>query len=182
MKLWLLRHAPPLVAEGTCYGASDVAVDPHGTLAAAQALALELPAGVAVRCSPLRRCRQLAQALEALRPDLAAATDPRLAEMDFGRWEGRPWAAIGRHELDAWTADFPGHRCGGGESVAQLMARVGAALADVRGAGRDALWVTHGGVVRAVRLLAAGIALPRRADEWPREGLGFGEMECIPLA
>lgn len=182
MKLWLVRHARPLVEEGCCYGASDVAADPQGTLAAAQALALELPTGLAVRCSPLRRCRQLAQALEALRPELAARADPRLAEMDFGRWEGRPWAAIGQHEFDAWTADFAGHRCGGGESVAQLMARVGAALADARGAGRDVLWVTHGGVVRAARLLAAGIAVPRQADEWPREGLGFGEAHCIALA
>jgi alpha-ribazole phosphatase len=182
MKLWLLRHAAPLVEQGQCYGASDVAADPQGTLLAAQALATELPAGLEVRCSPLRRCRQLAQALETLRPDLAAGTDPRLAEMDFGRWEGRPWAAIGRHEFDAWTADFPGHRCGGGESVALLMARVGAALADTRRAGSDALWITHGGVVRAVRLLAAGIDLPRRADEWPRDGLGFGEAQCIVLA
>src|SRR5256885_11764934 len=37
--------------------------------------------------SPLRRCRQLAQALQALRPGLASAMDSRLLEMDFGEWE-----------------------------------------------------------------------------------------------
>ena len=182
MKLWLLRHGPPLVDSGICYGASDVPADSQATLRAAHVLAGQLPAGLAMRSSPLLRCRQLADALCALRRDFACSEDPRLAEMDFGRWEGRPWDAIGRHEFDAWTADFPGHRCGGGESVALLMARVGAALAETRRASGDALWITHGGVVRAVRLLAAGIAVPRRADEWPRDGLGFGEAQCIVLA
>lgn len=182
MKLWLVRHGPPLVESGVCYGASDVPADPQGTLQAAHALARRLPTGLAVRCSPLRRCRQLADALSALRPDLAGRADPRLAEMDFGRWEGAPWDAIGPAEFHGWTADFPGYRCGGGESVAQLMARVAMALADTRRAGRDALWITHGGVVRAARLLAGGGALPSQADEWPRDGLDFGEAECIAIA
>ena len=181
MKLWLLRHGAPLVDSGTCYGASDVPADPQATLRAAQALAGRLPAGLAVRTSPLQRCRELADVLCALRPGLACSEDARLAEMDFGRWEGARWDAIARAEFDAWMADFAGWRCGGGESVAQLMARVGAALADARAAGHDVLWVTHGGVVRAVRLLAAGTPLPRRADQWPRDGLGFGEAECVAL-
>ena len=182
MKLWLVRHAQPLVDGGVCYGASDVPADPQATLRAAQALAAQLPAGLALRSSPLRRCLELADALCALRPDFACSEDPRLAEMDFGRWEGARWDAIARAEFDAWMADFPGWRCGGGESVAQLMARVGQALADTRGAGSDALWITHGGVVRAVRLLAAGVAVPQRAGDWPREGLAFGQAECIALA
>ena len=41
MKLWLVRHAKPLVDEGVCYGASDLDADPEATLAAAQELALE---------------------------------------------------------------------------------------------------------------------------------------------
>lgn len=182
MKLWLVRHALPLAAEGLCYGASDVAADPRASLQAAGMLARVLPRALGVRCSPLRRCRQLADALRVLRPDLGGRVDARLAEMDFGQWEGRRWVDIAQHEFAAWTADFTGYRCGGGESVGRLLARVEEALADARRADTDALWITHGGVIRAVRLRAGGVAPPVRADQWPREGLDFGQVECIDLA
>ena len=55
-------------------------------------------------CSPLRRCLQLAQGLRALRPDLAFRQDDRLAEMDFGDWEGWRWSDRPQAALDAWTA------------------------------------------------------------------------------
>jgi alpha-ribazole phosphatase len=181
VKLWLVRHARPLAAEGLCYGATDLEAEGEATRQAARALAAVLPAGLAVRCSPLRRCRQLAEALQALRPDLVHQLDARLREMDFGHWEGQRWDAIGRAQFDAWMGDFARHRCGGGESVADLMERVAPALAEARGGGDDALWVTHAGVGRAVRLLARGIAMPRTAAEWPTEGLAFGAWECLPL-
>lgn len=182
MKLWLARHARPLCADGRCYGAADFAADAGATEMAASALAATLPRGLSVASSPLRRCAQLAGALHALRPDLAWQPDPRLAEMDFGDWEGRSWDAIGAEAVAAWTADFAGHRCGGGESVAMLMARVAQALADARAGGRDALWITHAGVARAAGLLAAGVALPGTAAEWPRAGIAFGELACLSLA
>ena len=67
--------------------------------------------------SPLQRCEQLAHYLLALRPDLASNPDPRLREMDFGDWEGRPWADIARGEIDAWTQDFAHYRPGAGENL-----------------------------------------------------------------
>lgn len=181
MKLWLTRHARTLAADGLCYGATDVAADPQATKEAAQALAAAVPAGMVVRSSPLARCAQLAQALESLRPDLVPCSDARLAEMDFGTWEGRPWDALGRSTFDAWMADFAQHRCGGGENVAALMQRVGAALADARASGADTLWITHAGVVRAVRLLVQGVDLPARASDWPQQGLPFGAWEQVDL-
>jgi alpha-ribazole phosphatase len=179
MKLWLARHALPVVAEGLCYGASDVPADARATCEAAQALAETLPTSLAVSCSPLQRCVQLAEALHGLRADLDYRCDARIAEMDFGNWEGRRWSDIAKEEFDRWTADFAHHGCGGGESVAQMMARTAAALAHAREEGADALWITHAGVIRAVGLLAAGIQLPRSAADWPREGLGFGQCACI---
>ncbi|HZF82948.1 MAG TPA: histidine phosphatase family protein, partial [Burkholderiaceae bacterium] len=102
MKLWLQRHAPVLCAPGLCYGATDHAAEDEATQAAAAALAAELPTGVVPWTSPLRRCVGLAQALAALRPDLPPArVDARLAEMDFGAWEGQAWQAIARAELEA---------------------------------------------------------------------------------
>jgi len=182
MKLWLARHARPLVAEGLCYGASDVSAHEGATREAAQALAATLPSGLIVRSSPLSRCVKLAEALHGLRPDLAYARDTRLAEMDFGSWEGRPWSDITQEEFDLWTGNFTQHACGGAESVAQLMARTAAALADARRDAKDALWITHAGVIRAVGLLAAGIALPGSAADWPREGLAFGQASYIDFS
>ena len=181
MKLWLVRHARPLVPAGICYGASDVPADADATLHAARALAELLPQGLAVRSSPLRRCRQLAAALQTLRPDLVAQPDARIAEMDFGAWEGQAWDAIGRPALDQWAADFPRYRCGGGECVSELMARVSAAWDEARLAGDEAVWITHAGVVRAARLLAVGVRLPRAAAEWPRQPLDFGAWDCLPF-
>jgi alpha-ribazole phosphatase len=181
VKLWLARHARPLVAAGVCYGASDLAADARATLASARTLAAVLPAGIAVRSSPLRRCRQLAAALQALRPELVVHTDARISELDFGSWEGQTWDAIGREALERWRIDFTHHRCGGGECVADLMTRVGAAWDEARAADRDQLWITHGGVVRATRLLAAGRGLPLQASDWPQQGLAFGTWDCLAL-
>jgi alpha-ribazole phosphatase len=85
-------------------------------------------------------------------------TDPRLAEMDFGAWEGRPWAAIPRRELDAWAADLTGARPHGGESVADLSARALAALRDAAQGPVPALVVTHAGVIKAAMAQARGPA------------------------
>lgn len=180
MKLWLARHALPLAPAGTCYGSSDIEADAQGTRTAAAALAARLPHGVPVRSSPLRRCLQLAQALVELRPDLAARPDSRLAEYDFGCWEGRPWDAIPRAEFDRWTADFAGYRFGGRDSVAALLARVRQAAGELPAEG-DALWITHAGVIRAVRLLAAGGGVPRHPVGWPAGEVPFGGCECVLL-
>lgn len=186
-RLWLVRHAAPCIAAGTCYGASDVGADAGGTHEAARRLAAALPADrVLVRHSPLARCAQLARALEALRPDLVARPDARLAEMDFGAWEGRPWSDIGRDAVDAWTADFAGHAPGGGESLARMLARVAAAFAEARAecgpqAAGDVVWITHAGVARCVRWCLQSPGRMPRADEWPVTAPAFGEWECVEL-
>lgn len=175
LRLWLVRHARVQVAPGVCYGASDVAADAAHTAQVAAQLAPVLPRGAALRTSMLQRCEHLTTALCGLRPDLIKKTDPRVSEMDFGAWEGRRWADIARPELDTWTAHFADHACGGGESVRQLMQRVGAALRDTRAQPGPAVWVTHAGVIRAVQLLHRGVACPTRMDQWPRRGPAFGE-------
>jgi len=176
MKLWLVRHAQVMLPPGICYGATDVAADAAATQAAAQALAEELPLGLPLRVSPLQRCEQLAQALQGLRPDLATkTTDSGLAEMDFGDWEGRAWSAIPQSALDAWVADFARHRFGGRDSVAEVMQRVALAWDATLQAGQDAAWITHAGVIRAASLLHQGIRQVHRADQWPKDGPGFGQ-------
>lgn len=175
--LWLARHAPVLGGEGLCYGASDLPADAVASRAAAEALAAQLPTGLAAYASPLLRCQQLAQGLRALRPDLRIQDDARLREMDFGAWEGLRWTDIPRAEFDRWLADFAdAPPAGDGETVRALMARVGQAWADWQASGRDALWVTHAGVMRAALLLSRGVQLPPGGADWPRDELPFGGL------
>lgn len=200
-RLWLVRHAAPVVARGTCYGALDIPADAAATQAAALRLAASLPAGSQVFCSPLQRCEQLAQALQALRPDLAAKPDPRLREMDFGAWEGQLWDHIPKSHIDTWTAAFATHAPGGGESLGAMLARVSAALQSAqqwaaedaqdhaesaesaRSAEQNVVWITHAGVARCVHWLQRHShgSLPR-PEEWPQAAPGWGEWEIRPLA
>lgn len=173
--LWLQRHAPVIAEPGLCYGATNLAAHADETQAAAQRIAHRLPAGIVLRSSPLRRCAELAGAIVALRPDLSVQHDERLAEMDFGAWEGQPWSAIAREDFEAWTADFADRRAGGrGESVRGFMQRVAAAHDEWLAGEGDALWVTHAGVLRAVTLLHGGVRCPAAAADWPAGELAFG--------
>lgn len=164
MPLILLRHPRPDAPAGLCYGSSDLAPAPD-IEAEARRLARRLHGVDGIVSSPLRRCAALAEAL-AVRLTVPLRLDPRWREIDFGAWEGRPWDAIPRPELDAWAADLMHARPHGGESVAMLAARVAAAAADCPPDRRTAV-VTHAGPIRA--LLAA----------WERP-VGYGELIMQP--
>lgn len=167
MRLYLIRHPRPLIAAGICYGQLDIPAE-NPALAAA-ALQAQLPAGLPLWSSPLRRCRDLAQALAAKADGTvgegggaagaqggAPRLDARLAEINFGAWEGRPWDAIPRDQIDAWAADVGGYVPPGGESPRQLQARVLEFFNTLP--DRDTVVVTHAGVIRS--LLAADQGLP----------------------
>lgn len=150
MKLYLVRHPRPLVDPGLCYGASDVAVsDDELARACARLREAGLPDpssdDLPVYASPLRRCADLARALQPRRLRL----DARLMEMNFGRWELQPWSAIARDEVDAWAADLLHYRPGGAENVLDVARRVADFLADLRHSGAaQALLVCHAGTIR----------------------------------
>lgn len=167
MILHLIRHPKPLIAAGICYGRLDI---PAENAAAVQRLRDELPPGLPLWSSPLRRCRELA---EQLHP--APLFDPRLAEMDFGLWEGRPWAAIPRPELDAWAADIAGYAPPAGESPRQVQQRALAFVAGLR--VPEAVIITHAGVIRL--LLAHWQALP--AARWCERQIAFAERVVVDL-
>lgn len=147
MELILLRHPAPAIDPDICYGRADLPLQPG--LEDPGRLPAPPPAFTTLATSPLRRCRRLAERLARER-GVALRLDPRLMEMDFGRWELRRWPEIAHEEVNAWARDFEEARPHGGETVAELRARVAAALADARGRAGPELWVTHGGVVRAV--------------------------------
>ena len=180
MSVWLVRHAQPLIEKGICYGQLDVPADVQATRDCARQLVKELPRNITVITSTLQRCELLAPELIGLRPDLMVKRDKKLQEMDFGQWEGRPWADIPEAELTAWTDNFANYRAGGtGESVTQFMARVAAAW-DALDPAKDTLWITHAGVIRAATLIAQGIRHISRADQWPVDAPAYGQWCKLP--
>jgi len=148
----LVRHTRPNIANGICYGRTDLDVVPSFEEESSTVIAGLGPADVVVS-SPLQRCLKLADRIaEAMR--LEVQVDSRVQEMDFGRWEGLPWSDIARVELDAWAADFLHARSHAGESVAMLRERTLAALDDYRRSDNRYIVVTHSGVIKAA--LATG--------------------------
>ena len=161
-----MRHTRPILGTDVCYGSLDIAVADSFEADADAAMAT-LPAFERIVSSPLRRARQLAERI-AKRQKLVVSVDPRVSEMDFAAWEGRPWSAIPRDELDAWAADFLDARPHGGESVRMLRSRCREAVEDYADRTGDTLVVCHAGVVRA--LFARGCD----ADDF-KTSIGYGE-------
>jgi len=96
-----------------------------------------LPVGAHMLSAPATRCTLLADHLAA-----ALATksgiDARLDELDFGLWEGVPWADIPRVQTDVWARDVWNNAPPEGETYAALHARVGAVWESLLAAGPQA--------------------------------------------
>jgi probable phosphomutase (TIGR03848 family) len=145
-----------------------VHLDEHGT---AQAAALPdrlagIPLALAVS-SPLERCRETLGPLLAARPELAAHTDERITECDYGDWSGRklreldgePLMDVVQHHASA--AAFPG-----GESMAAMQYRAVRAVREWNARvdaeyGEDAVYLmcSHGDPLKSVVADALGLHL-----------------------
>lgn len=172
----LVRHAPVMVPKGVCYGRQDVALRP-GWEGVAAGLAV-LAQGAVCRVlytSPAARCQQMARKL-ADTAGMELRVDARLAEMDFGEWEGQPWHEIDRSLLDAWAADPEGFVPPGGESGRALCRRVLAFWQDVQQAGTPVCVLSHGGPLRVLSALAAGTPPALLAPSMPQ---GFARLFMV---
>ena len=159
-RLLLIRHGEPEDdARGRCYGRLDVGLSSAGVEAATRlARGLRDVELAAVYTSPRRRAAQTAAALHP-----APIVDDRLRELDFGELEGRRYDEIASERpafYEAWMETPTRVRFPGGESYAELRARVDAAVAEIVAArrGQTCALVAHGGVVRAA--LALALELP----------------------
>ena len=195
MSVILLRHTRLAAVEGLCYGRTDVPLAASFTdeLAVIRAGLAGVRLG-AVWSSPATRCLRLAVALEDKwhgRPargvedhrrdahatsDFGVPTDTRLQELDFGAWENCTWDSFRSPESEAWALDPWRLAPPGGESGAQLWARVGAFRTELLSEltvgpscadGASILVVTHAGAIRA------WLGLER--------GLGWAEAMSLPV-
>lgn len=183
LRVW--RHPKPFEASGRCIGRTDLRVDRRriARLAARIATAARresLPREVWT--SPLARCADVGRVL-ARRMGFVHRMDARLAELDFGAWDGRRWSEIAPVEVALWEADFAHGAPGGGESLASLVRRtrefIGECAARYEGRAATVLVVAHAGWISAARLAHASLPGPA---QWPAP-IAYGasvRVRCDP--
>jgi broad specificity phosphatase PhoE len=158
-RLMLVTHAPT--------AATRIGAFPGDDAVSAE----DLPSPVTMRSTqvlvgPERRCRQTAQAL-----GWSGAVEPRLADLDTGSWRGRTLDSLladSAEALSCWLAD-PSVAPHGGESLTELIFRIGTTLADRAWPDGRSVLVVSPLVVRAalVHLLAAPASLIFAFDVGP---------------
>lgn len=155
-QLALIRHAASAWSErGLIQGRADPSLSPGGIAAAA---AWRVPAALAAFdwvASPLARATESARLLLGRE----VAVEPSLIEMAWGEWEGERLAEL-RARLGAALAENEGRgldfRPPGGESPRDVQRRLEPWLARVALVARSTAAVTHKGVIRAIVGLATG--------------------------
>ncbi|WP_432145990.1 bifunctional RNase H/acid phosphatase [Streptomyces sp. bgisy084] len=161
----LLRHGETALTPEKRFSGSG-GTDPELSAAGrrqAEATAAALAARGSIQAvvsSPLRRCRETAEAVAA-RLGLEVRIEEGLRETDFGAWEGLTFAEVRERfpeDLDAWLGSARVAPTGGGESFASVARRVAVARDKLlaRYAGKTVLLVTHVTPVKTLVRLALG--------------------------
>ena len=119
MRIYFIRHTTPDVKKGICYGQTDLElVDTYSE--EFNTVLSQLPNTFdAVYSSPLKRCTQLAKAIN---PKIIV--DHRLKEMNFGNWEMQAWDDIPKTEILPWFEDYVNVPAKNGESFISMNERV----------------------------------------------------------
>jgi probable phosphomutase (TIGR03848 family) len=167
----LIRHGRTSAnTSGVLAGrSSGVELDEVGRRQAAEvgARIAEVPVR-AIVSSPLRRCRQTAQALAVARTNQAPViTEQGLIECGYGEWTGKSLRELSKDKLWGAVQQQPSAvRFPGGESMSEMAARATGAIRswDARiGAehGADSVWVavSHGDPIKAILADALGMHL-----------------------
>ena len=163
--------------EGRYQGQSDVPLNAAG-IAQAQALARRLKDEHfdAAYSSDLSRARDTALAISAVHGGLAVNIDPRLREINQGRWEGVQVEKIRERYAGLWLArqtDPVSVRPPGGETVGEVYQRVRAALDEiaVRYPEGSVLIVSHGLALATILCTLQGIPLGQAYQHIPENSV-----------
>jgi alpha-ribazole phosphatase len=161
--------------EGRYQGQSDVPLNENGRNQA-RALAQKLKGYpfAAIHTSDLARAKETADILAAtLR--LQVICDPRLREINQGKWEGQLVDAIKARYAELWqqrTVDPASLRPPGGETVEEVAKRVHAAMDDIarHHPGESVLVVSHGLALATVICTVRAIPLGQAYNVIPENG------------
>ena len=158
-RLLLVRHGETTWNASRRYqGHADVPLNEVGRMqarAVAQRLATEHLD--AIYSSDLARAWETAEAI-ALHHKLPVHADPRLREMSFGEWQGMTYAEMEERfpeQVAWWDADRLNRAAPGGETLAQVTARLQSVLDDAchNHPHQTVLFVAHGGPIRLLLCL-----------------------------
>jgi probable phosphoglycerate mutase len=150
LTLVLIRHGETAWnAEARFRGRTDIALSPRGRRQA-ETLARSLPPSHPVGriySSPLPRCLETAGPLAAAL-GLAVVPEPRLIDLDYGEWSGRPIAKVAQQspqDYNSWLAGDLSFLFPGGEPLGAPVERLRSFLADLteRHRGDVVAIVTH---------------------------------------
>jgi alpha-ribazole phosphatase len=188
-RFWLIRHA--IVDENAramLYGVMDVPLCETSLLEQApmyRALAARLPRPAAWKVTPLSRTRRTADAIfKAGYPRVEPQVEPGLIEQSLGDWQGLPHAELPARLNLPKHAFWPlaGHeRPPGGETLAEVIQRVGVALEEIAAnhPDEDVIAVSHGGAIRAAVAHCLGIG-PDNALHLSVQNLSLTRIERLP--
>lgn len=182
MRLHLVRHPRPAIADGVCYGRSDLASDRKQQALTLARLVGLLPKNALLFSSPLKRCVELADELASSLGCAAPICDKRLMEMDFGDWEMRAWSDIPRNQVDAWVADLVNYRPGNGENLLQVAQRVRAFRNDLSLlTAEDVIVICHAGTIRLLLADERGLPLADMALHAAQKAhrIDYGEVLIV---
>lgn len=172
LRLHLLRHGQtPASRENVfCGRGLDPDLTPDGlAMAAAFANAYHTTPWQAVYAGPLRRTRATARVIVDAWHDvrtLPVVVEDGLAELDYGRWDGRTTEAVDREFHDAyvrWTADPAWNAPTGGETAVTLAQRMLTVVETISRAVAegDVLVVSHKASIRALLCALLGVDVGR---------------------
>ena len=182
MVLYIWRHPKPIAANGFCIGQTDISVDKRKIKRLANKIQRfvrlhQLPKVIWV--SPLQRSLKVGEilALHGFQYHVV----PELAEINFGNWDGQPWAQIPKQQIDDWCDHFADFAPKGGESLQQLFERVENWLNEMAAQNRGqkpVLAVGHAGWINAASMIAARQEAPKIAADWPQ---AVNYLQCRKL-
>jgi broad specificity phosphatase PhoE len=151
----LMRHGETeWNREGRVMGRSPIplSADGRAQVAAAAAFARELAPDLIVT-SPLIRARETGEIVAAALGSVPVIDEPRLTEVEYGRWEGKAFGELIKDEVYVNYRDHPlTMATPGGETLAIAQARGVAAVEDVmaNNQSRRVLFVSHGDIIRTI--------------------------------
>ena len=176
MKLILIRHGLTMANEKRLYcGSTDIGLSEAGIAQlTAQKAEVNYPdiAGMRVVTSGKKRCEET---LAIIYGDIDHTRDERFAEMDFGVFEMHSYEELkDRPDYIEWiTGDNESNIVPAGESGVIMQKRVLAALNELISANRDAVVITHGGVISAVMAQLFPAENKNRYEWQPGPGRGY---------
>ena len=152
-RIYLIRHGQTVAnQQNLCCGKSDVPLSPEG-LSALRKLAAgggyPDPEGKRLITSGMQRTEQTLEVLFGTREH---EVEPAFREMDYGIFELQSYDQLKeREDYQQWqSGDRARNRCPGGESGEDVANRVRPAFDALLADGRDAIVVTHGGIMAAI--------------------------------